>query len=230
VGVIGHRVARANRKAGVVSPGPGWSGILDQENAGNPQLGQGGQGGQGFDGQIATHGSMHGASCADPPGGANEGYRPSAHRLVVIPDHSDHPDQAGRTKANPGQGSADRAFPGLTTLPDRYPWADDRAWILAVTHAAERPAKVALLVEWVAAAGGRLEGELAWLPPLGPPPRRRLAEVELRRMLCQFGVEVCATVEQAKLARVVAAAERAVLSPDALADPAELAAHGEPLP
>ena len=46
--------------------------------------------------------------------------------------------------------------------------------------------KLAILAEWVAAAGGRIDGEVALLPPLP----RRLATLNLHRILGQFRIEV----------------------------------------
>lgn len=65
-------------------------------------------------------------------------------------------------------------------------WHDDRGWIADVTSAATADEKLAVLATWVAAAGGRLLGGTADLPALP----RRLATLELRRMLRQAGVAV----------------------------------------
>ena len=72
--------------------------------------------------------------------------------------------------------------PGLA----RYPWTDDRAWIADMVCTRARAGKLAILAEWVAAAGGRIDGEVVLLPPLP----RCLATLNLHRILGQFRIEV----------------------------------------
>jgi hypothetical protein len=72
----------------------------------------------------------------------------------------------------------------------RPDWTDDRAWISAIRHAPDEATKQAALAKWVAAAGGEACGRTAVLPALRPHCERRLAELELRRMCRQLGLEV----------------------------------------
>jgi hypothetical protein len=73
-----------------------------------------------------------------------------------------------------------------TTLTTADNWTDDRAWITDWRWATDCLAKVVILARWVNAAGGRIEHDVALLPPLP----RRLAALELRRMLRQSRIEV----------------------------------------
>ena len=105
-----------------------------------------------------------------------------------------------------------------------YPWHDDRAWIADIVRATTPADKLAVLAEWVAAAGGRLGGRLVLLPPLP----QRLATLELRRMVRQARLVIGdANAGAAEVARLLEAGRRAVKSPDALADPAEVMLRGE---
>jgi hypothetical protein len=209
-------VWRGAASPGQTGPPAGPGG--DAGKAHDSNAGQAGEGGQGTSTAAApiTRGRAH-LSDRSAPAGCFRAHGPPNH-----PDHPDHPDQAssGACSARSGQPT-----PALTALPGRYPWTDDRAWIFATTHAADRPGAIALLAAWVAAAGGRLEGEMAWLPRLGPPARRRLAEVELRRMLRQFGFRA-GDLDHGPSGTV----RHAVTSPDAPVAPAELTARGEPPP
>ena len=63
------------------------------------------------------------------------------------------------------------------------PWTDDRAWLLSLRQPPGCRARTDTLAAWVAAAGGQLADGTALLPPLRPHAERRLAEVELRRVL-----------------------------------------------
>jgi hypothetical protein len=49
---------------------------------------------------------------------------------------------------------------------------------------------MAILAAWVAAAGGETVGRTVMLPVLRPHRERRLAEIELRRMCRQAGLEI----------------------------------------
>jgi hypothetical protein len=69
-------------------------------------------------------------------------------------------------------------------------WTDDRTWIAAIRHAPDASAKLGVLAEWAAAAGGGIVDGVARLPPLRHHRERRLAEVELRRVAWQLGLEV----------------------------------------
>jgi hypothetical protein len=69
-------------------------------------------------------------------------------------------------------------------------WTGDRAWIAGIRHALDEATKLAVLAEWVAAAGGETCGRTVMLPALHPHTERRLAESELRRVCRQFGLEV----------------------------------------
>jgi hypothetical protein len=73
------------------------------------------------------------------------------------------------------------------TEPD---WTDDRSWILDIRSAGDETAKLSVLAAWVAAAGGETTGRTVTLRALRPPRERRLAEVELRRMCEQVGLEI----------------------------------------
>ena len=86
--------------------------------------------------------------------------------------------------------------------------------------------KRAMLAEWVQAAGGWIDEATAFLPALP----HRLATLELRRMLRQFRIEIREGAEEGEAARLLAAADRVVNSPDAWADEAEIMLHGRPLP
>lgn len=81
-------------------------------------------------------------------------------------------------------------------------WYDDRDWIADFVRAADNVAKLAVLKAWVEAAGGHLVDHRAMLPPLP----RRLATLELRRILRQVGI----TIIEAELVGP-AADERAAL-------------------
>jgi len=72
--------------------------------------------------------------------------------------------------------------PGLA----RYPWTDDPAWIADMVCTRAPAEKLAILAKWVAAAGGRIVGEVALLPLLP----QRLATLNLHRILGQFWIEV----------------------------------------
>jgi hypothetical protein len=74
--------------------------------------------------------------------------------------------------------------------PETAPWTDDRAWIAGIRDAPDEGSKLAVLAVWVAAAGGETVGRTVMLPALRPSPERRLAELELRRMCRQLGLEV----------------------------------------
>ena len=65
-------------------------------------------------------------------------------------------------------------------------WTDDRAWVAEIVRAATTDEKLATLFSWVLAADGWIEGTTALLPALP----RRLAALELRRMLRQSRIEV----------------------------------------
>jgi hypothetical protein len=54
----------------------------------------------------------------------------------------------------------------------------------------DEAAKLSILAAWVAAAGGETCGRTVMLPALRPPPERRLAELELRRLVRQLGLEL----------------------------------------
>jgi hypothetical protein len=73
---------------------------------------------------------------------------------------------------------------------ERPSWTDDRAWLADIRHARDDAAKLAVLADWVAAAGGETCGRNVMLPALCPPRERRLAELELRRMCRQAGLEI----------------------------------------
>jgi hypothetical protein len=74
-----------------------------------------------------------------------------------------------------------------------YHWTDDRAWICEVGDAPDEAAKLAVLTTWVKSAGGRVADGTAYLAPLRPHQQRRLAELELRRMLLQHRLKVAET-------------------------------------
>jgi hypothetical protein len=69
-------------------------------------------------------------------------------------------------------------------------WTDDQAWIAYIHHARDEAAKLEVLAAWVTAASGETCGRTVMLPALRPHWERRLAELELRRMIEQFGLEV----------------------------------------
>jgi hypothetical protein len=69
-------------------------------------------------------------------------------------------------------------------------WQDDPAWIDNYIHATSGEERAAVLAAWVGATGGRLVGTEAVLPPLP----RRLAALELRRLLRQAGIGVTVAV------------------------------------
>jgi hypothetical protein len=175
----------------------------------------------GQDGQVGQDRKV-GAGGGTPPRGesvamarAEEVHRPAfpAHGPQNRPDHPDRPD---RSSDGAGSSRSGPPSPAVTVLTARHPWTDDRAWILEVTRAPTRDAQVAALSAWVAAAGGRLDGGVAELPPLRPRRERRLAELELRRLLRRFGVEPRGEVERAEGAAAVSgrSGERSAL-PDA---------------
>jgi hypothetical protein len=64
-------------------------------------------------------------------------------------------------------------------------WTDDRGWIADIGRAEPGDPKLALLFEWVVAAGGWIAGGTAELPALPAG----LARVELCRLLRQHGIE-----------------------------------------
>jgi hypothetical protein len=72
----------------------------------------------------------------------------------------------------------------------RPDWTDDRAWIREIRHATDEAAKLLVLAGWVAAAGGETMARTVMLPALRPRNERRLAELELRRMCEQAGLEI----------------------------------------
>jgi hypothetical protein len=74
--------------------------------------------------------------------------------------------------------------------PKTRDWADDRAWTSRFVAAPTLEAKRAVLTRWAEAMGGMVVDGAVVLPPLQPHAVRRLAEVELRRLLRQVGVEV----------------------------------------
>jgi hypothetical protein len=84
-------------------------------------------------------------------------------------------------------GSRPLATFGYLATPD---WADDRAWIARMLRARAEAATLETLAEWVATAGGETVGRTVMLPALRPHRERRLAELELRRMCRQFGLEI----------------------------------------
>ena len=106
--------------------------------------------------------------------------------------------ESGRVEESGGHhvvvpAPADTSRPDLNSC--RYcgepvDWTDDRAWIGDIRDGPDEASKLAILAAWVAAAGGETCGRTALLPALRPPPDRRLAELELRRMVRQFGLEV----------------------------------------
>ena len=65
-------------------------------------------------------------------------------------------------------------------------WTDDRGWIADIVRAEPGDPKLAVLFAWVLAAGGWISGMTAELPALP----RRLARLELHRMLRQHGITV----------------------------------------
>jgi hypothetical protein len=69
-------------------------------------------------------------------------------------------------------------------------WTDDREWLADIPRAPDEAAKLEKLAAWVTAAGGEICGRTVMLPALRPHPERRLAELELRRMVRQFGLEI----------------------------------------
>jgi hypothetical protein len=73
---------------------------------------------------------------------------------------------------------------------DRPDWTDDRLWIGSIVRARDETAKLAVLAEWVAAYGGETMGRTVMLPALPHHTKRRLAELELRRMCEQARLEV----------------------------------------
>ena len=93
-----------------------------------------------------------------------------------------------------GQGIVPTTLSSLTSRPSTA----DRAWLADMVCTRAPAGKLAILAEWVAAAGGRIDGEVALLPPLP----RRLATLNLHRILGQFRIEVRDDVGRASEARV----------------------------
>ena len=69
-------------------------------------------------------------------------------------------------------------------------WTDDRTWIADVLRAPDEAAKLSVVAAWVTAYGGETCGRSVMIPALRPHRERRLAELELRRMCRQLGLEV----------------------------------------
>ena len=80
------------------------------------------------------------------------------------------------------------SFPQFMDGIERVEQKDDTRlhWIAEVGGAVSADEKLAVLADWVAAVGGRLVGQEAVLLELP----RKLAALELRRMLRQAGIEV----------------------------------------
>jgi hypothetical protein len=219
----GDAAGQAGRSAGQAGP----SAKLPQTKAG--------QTGQPWQGTSAAR-AQDIAACELSAGTAAGGEAHAKTSLTY--GASTWSDRSALANSGAGFSRSDHDGPGLPGLTARYSWADDRAWIADLVRAPDAQSKLAVLSGWVAAAGGRVEAGRALLPALP----RRLAAVELRRMLRQYGITVAACLEpslegapmasegQAEVARLLAAGRRAVASPAALADPAELTARGEPLP
>jgi hypothetical protein len=87
--------------------------------------------------------------------------------------------------------AANRARDDCEISPAPQPdWTDDRAWILEIQRAPDLSTKLEVLAAWVAVVGGEIVDGMALLPALRPPRERRLAELELRRMVRQLGLEI----------------------------------------
>ncbi|HEX6015402.1 MAG TPA: hypothetical protein VFY87_27100 [Geminicoccaceae bacterium] len=208
------------------------------DQAANPLRTKAGQTGQPWQGTSAAPAQDRTASKLHADAATRIQARSETSLTYGPSIRSDRSDKSVQASDGAGFSRSGHDGPGLPSLTGRRGWDDDRAWIADVVRAPDAGRKLAVLAGWVAAAGGRLEDGHAVLPALP----HRLAAVELRRMLRQHGVTVAAAVEpspegatmvpegRAEVARLLAAAERAVRSPDALADEAELTARGEPLP
>ena len=99
----------------------------------------------------------------------------------------DHLDQASKSAAFSGPPAHDGRGPAGPPEPH---WTDDRAWISDIVRAPDAAAKLAVLADWIARAGGETVDRTVMLPALRPRHERRLAEVELRRMCRQAGIEI----------------------------------------
>ena len=106
--------------------------------------------------------------------------------LTWTPKTPGLPGLPGPSQQRRGFGHFPRLDCQRTAWTGRYPWTDDHAWIADMVCTRAPAGKLAILAEWVAAAGGRIDGEVALLPPLP----RRLATLNLHRILGQFRIEV----------------------------------------
>jgi hypothetical protein len=87
--------------------------------------------------------------------------------------------------------AANRARDDCEISPAPRPdWTDDRAWILEIQRAPDLSTKLEVLAAWVAVVGGEIVDGMALLLVLRPHRERRLAELELRRMARQLGLEI----------------------------------------
>jgi hypothetical protein len=112
-------------------------------------------------------------------------------------------------------------------VPPTPSWTDNAAWCRRLAQAGTAAARIGVLAGWAAAAGGTvLESELR-LPP-GLPAGLALATLRahgrMLRLVEAIDSQPCA---DRKAGRILAAAERAVASPNALLDPAEVMLRGE---
>lgn len=137
-------------------------------------------------------------------------------------DHLDHLDQASNGAAFDWSNHVTPGGP-----PGPPTWFGLDAWCARIGGAGQVSARRAVLRAWVAAAGGCCDAKAVYLPIENS---NSLALATLRAHAQALGMHVEDHAPDAQVRRLLGAAERAVASPDALADEAELTVRGESLP
>jgi hypothetical protein len=186
---IAKRVATLRRKAKDrqgVQKGPGETRGLDPQadplSPANPPFRPGGPGGPGFFDETAMR--------ANEREYDHDHEHAGAQKASCGSNHLDPLDPLDPLSNSNGLREPPTWTPRWTPWTPDYRWTDDRAWICEVQNAPDQKAKLAILTAWVESAGGQVTDGTAHLAPLQPPHQRRLAELELRRMLRQHGLDV----------------------------------------